>query len=68
MLHEQNVKNSEDVAHTSVNGNTRNVNLNGEAKEIKVKSLSTSNYLPEDLVDITEMDYSPARKKSPIHN
>lgn len=68
MLHEQNVKNTEDVAHTSVNGNTRNVNVNGEAKETKVKSLSTSNYLPEDLVDITEMDYSPARKKSPIHN
>ncbi|KAK2358008.1 hypothetical protein P8452_77205 [Trifolium repens] len=65
----KNVKNREDVAHTSVNGNTRNVNGNGEAKDIKVKSLSTtSKYLPEDFVDITEMDYSPARKKSPIHN
>ncbi|KAK2411812.1 hypothetical protein QL285_047057 [Trifolium repens] len=63
----KNVKNREDVAHTSVNGNTRNVNE--EAKDIKVKSLSTtSKYLPEDFVDITEMDYSPARKKSPIHN
>ncbi|CAK8563512.1 unnamed protein product [Lathyrus sativus] len=40
-----------------------------EAKDVKVKSMATSSkYLPEDFVDITEMDYSPARKKSPIHN
>ncbi|CAL5198720.1 unnamed protein product [Lathyrus oleraceus] len=40
-----------------------------EAKDVKVKSMTTSSkYLPEDFVDITEMDYSPARKKSPIHN
>ncbi|XP_058732041.1 uncharacterized protein LOC131603652 [Vicia villosa] len=40
-----------------------------EAKGVKVKSMTnTPKYVPEDFVDITEMDYSPARKKSPIHN
>ncbi|XP_012569062.1 uncharacterized protein [Cicer arietinum] len=52
----KNVKNREDV------------NVNEEAKDIKVKSMTTSKYVTEDLVDITEMDYSPARRKPPIHN
>ncbi|XP_004508405.1 uncharacterized protein [Cicer arietinum] len=53
----KNVKNREDV------------NVNEEAKDIKVKSMTTSKYYAtEDLVDITEMDYSPARRKPPIHN
>lgn len=76
-LCEQNVKNREDVAHTPVNENTRNVNvINGEAKEVKVKSWSTTSKYQDqpheeyyaDPVDITEMDYSPARRKPPIHN
>ncbi|KAK7265162.1 hypothetical protein RJT34_32778 [Clitoria ternatea] len=68
----KNVKKEEHKAQPSVNGNSRNVN--GEENEVKVNTLSTSKHkdLPEehypDLVEIAEMDYSPARRKPPIHN
>ena len=73
MLHGQNVKNGGNEAHPPVNGNTRNVKVNG-AEGIKVNMLVTSKSkdLPKehypDLDDIVEMDYSPARRKPPIHN
>lgn len=64
MLHGQNnVKKEGNEANPSVNGNTR-----------KVRTLATSEHRElhhehyPDLVDIAEMDYSPARRKPPIHN
>ncbi|XP_061350904.1 uncharacterized protein LOC133295976 [Gastrolobium bilobum] len=70
----KNMKNGEHKAQPRVNGNTRNVNVNGEAEEVKANALSTSKlqdlsheHYP-DLVEITEMDYSPAMRKPPIHN
>lgn len=74
MLHGQNVNNGGNEGHPSVNGNTRSVKVKGEADEIKVNTLTTSKHrdLPQeqypDLVEIAEMDYSPARRKPPIHN
>lgn len=52
ILHGQKVKNREDMAHPSV------------------KSMTTSKHsdIPEDFAEINEMDYSPARRKTPIHN
>ncbi|KAL1372204.1 hypothetical protein HN51_002346 [Arachis hypogaea] len=59
------------------NGTTRNYMkvVNNEAEGIKVNKQATSskskkddeNYYP-DMEDIVEMDYSPARRKPPIHN
>ncbi|XP_028790172.1 uncharacterized protein LOC114746148 [Neltuma alba] len=73
-LSKNKVKKEEDEAHSSLNGNTRRVKLDGEQEEIKVQTLPTSEHRGlhheqyPDLVDITEMDYSPARRKPPIHN
>ncbi|XP_027333628.1 uncharacterized protein LOC113848353 isoform X2 [Abrus precatorius] len=70
----KNVKSEEHKGHPLVNGNTRNVNANEEVKEVKVNTLTISKHkdVPQehyaDLVDIAEMDYSPARRKPPIHN
>ncbi|KAL2587881.1 hypothetical protein AAZX31_13G149400 [Glycine max] len=47
----------------SVNGNTRNVNTLSTSKH---KDVPEEHY--HDLVEITEMDYSPAKRKPPIHN
>lgn len=73
MLYGQNKvkKEEDDGAHSSVNGKTRMVKLDGEEKGRKVQTLTTSEHHHEqypDLVDIAEMDYSPARRKPPIHN
>ncbi|KAF7806471.1 uncharacterized protein G2W53_038632 [Senna tora] len=67
-------KGNDHEAHSSGNGNTRKVKLEGEEKGIKVQTLATSEHRElhheqyPDLVDIAEMDYSPARRKPPIHN
>lgn len=74
MLHGQNVKKGGNEAYTPVNGIVRNDKVKGEKEEIKVNKLTASKQqmLPHehypDLVDIAEMDYSPARRKTPIHN
>ncbi|OIV99879.1 hypothetical protein TanjilG_26217 [Lupinus angustifolius] len=71
----KNMNKGENEAHPLVNSNITNVKVNGETNETKVKKLSTTSknqnqheeqYL--DLEDITEMDYSPATRKPPIHN
>ncbi|KAJ1385885.1 hypothetical protein SESBI_41289 [Sesbania bispinosa] len=68
------VKNKEDKANLSVNGNTRNVNVHGGMEQVKKSTLTASKHrdLPQehypDPVEITEMDYSPAKRKPPIHN
>ncbi|KAI9117542.1 hypothetical protein K1719_011708 [Acacia pycnantha] len=66
-------KEGDDGAHSSVNGNTtRMVKLDGKEEGIKVQTLATSELHNHeqypDFVDIAEMDYSPARRKTPIHN
>ena len=75
MLYGQNKekKEGDDGAHSSVNGNTtRMVKLDGKEEGIKVQTLAASELHNHeqypDLVDIAEMDYSPARRKTPIHN
>ncbi|XP_054820140.1 uncharacterized protein LOC129319178 [Prosopis cineraria] len=73
-LSKNKVKKEGDEAHFSVNGNTRKVKPDGEEEGIKVQTLPTSEHRGlhheqyPDLVDIAEMDYSPARRKPPIHN
>ncbi|KAG4930080.1 hypothetical protein AAZX31_17G103100 [Glycine max] len=47
----------------SVNGNSRNVDTLSTSKH---KDVPEEHY--HDLVEITEMDYSPAKRKPPIHN
>ncbi|KAK7330008.1 hypothetical protein VNO77_24192 [Canavalia gladiata] len=70
----KNVMKGEHKTDPLVTGNTRNVNLNEEVEEVKVNTLTISKHkdVPQehypDLVDIAEMDYSPARRKPPIHN
>ncbi|RDY12814.1 hypothetical protein CR513_02332 [Mucuna pruriens] len=69
LLHGQNVKNGGNEAQAPEIGNSRNYKVNGEEKEILVNKqqvLSHENY--PDLVDIADMDYSPAKKNPPIHN
>ncbi|TKY54762.1 hypothetical protein E2542_SST19174 [Spatholobus suberectus] len=61
----ENVKNEENKAHPSVNGNTRNVNTLSTSNS-KHKDVPEEHY--RDLVEIAEMDYSPAKRKPPIHN
>ncbi|KAK7292001.1 hypothetical protein RIF29_07609 [Crotalaria pallida] len=74
----KNVNNGGNEVHPLVNGNTRSVKVNGEANETKVNKMSTDSknqqdqqhqeQYPDLVVDITEMDYSPPRRKTPIHN
>ncbi|KAE9601764.1 hypothetical protein Lal_00041047 [Lupinus albus] len=74
----KNVNKGENEALPLVNGNNnRSVKVNVEANERKVNKLSTifkhQDYHQHkeqypNLEDITEMDYSPARRKPPIHN
>ncbi|RDX64622.1 hypothetical protein CR513_56805, partial [Mucuna pruriens] len=59
----KNVKKEEYKVDPSVNGNTRNVNTLSSSKQ---KDVPEEHY--HDLVEITEMDYSPAKRKPPIHN
>ena len=74
MLCSQNVKNRGNQAQPSENGNTRNVKV--DEIEVGMTVNKSANYrhreLPHeqylDLLDIAEMDYSPARRKPPIHN
>lgn len=40
---------------------------NDKVKEFKVVKQEEED-VHEDLMDITDMDYSPARRKTPIHN
>lgn len=61
------MKNEGNEGQPQVNGNTRNDKLNGKEEEINVNQ-QQEELLHEDLVDITDMDYSPARRKTPIHN
>ncbi|KAJ7979036.1 Exu regulon transcriptional regulator [Quillaja saponaria] len=69
----QNVKNGGNQAGK---GNSSEEKLRGEQKNLKVNSSATTKHgeVPghheeyPDLGDITEMDYSPARRKPPIHN
>jgi len=61
MCYGQNVEESK--VDPSVNGNTRNVNTLSTSKH---KDVPEEHY--HDLVEITEMDYSPAKRKPPIHN
>lgn len=39
----------------------------GKEKEFKLNKQQEED-VHEDLMDITDMDYSPARRKTPIHN
>ncbi|CAL0330457.1 unnamed protein product [Lupinus luteus] len=72
----KNVNKGGNEARPLVNGNTRSVKVNVEANERKVNKLSTISKHQDqqhkeqypDLENITEMDYSPARRKPPIHN
>lgn len=48
-------------------GNTRNNKAMGKEKETKINK-QQEEVVHEDLIDITNMDYSPVRKKTPIHN
>ncbi|KAL5100837.1 hypothetical protein RYX36_005164 [Vicia faba] len=44
-----------------------NSKTKGKVKEFKVDKQQEED-VHEDLMDITDMDYSPARRKTPIHN
>ncbi|XP_020225664.1 uncharacterized protein LOC109807534 [Cajanus cajan] len=59
----KNVKKEEFKGEPSVNRNARNVNTLSTSKH---KDVPEEHY--HDLVEITEMDYSPAKRKPPIHN
>ena len=61
VFHGQNVEESK--VDPSVNGNSRNVDTLSTSKH---KDVPEEHY--HDLVEITEMDYSPAKRKPPIHN
>ncbi|KAG5032496.1 hypothetical protein JHK82_016080 [Glycine max] len=66
MLHVQCCSNSnveESEVDPSVNGNSRNVDTLSTSKH---KDVPEEHY--HDPVEITEMDYSPAKRKPPIHN
>ena len=69
MLHAQNAKNEGNKTESTENGNARNVKVKGK----EMNGLASSEEHREsrhehspDLVDI--MDYSPAKRKPPIHN
>lgn len=76
----QNEKNGKTKANPISNGEkgTNRSQNYGHGEEEKsssstVNSLSTSEEHPEyahypDVIDLAEMDYSPARRKTPIHN
>ncbi|XP_014508231.1 uncharacterized protein LOC106767793 [Vigna radiata var. radiata] len=53
----------ESKAEDLVNGNTKNVNTLSSWNQKDVPEEHS-----HDLVEITEMDYSPAKRKPPIHN
>lgn len=61
MFHGQDVEESK--AEDLVNGNTKNVNTLSSWNQKDVPEEHS-----HDLVEITEMDYSPAKRKPPIHN
>lgn len=48
-------------------GNTGNDRANGKEHEIRVNQQQEED-VREELIDISVMDYSPARRKTPIHN
>jgi len=48
-------------------GNTGNDKANGKEHEIRVNQQQEED-VREELIDISDMDYSPARRKTPIHN
>ncbi|KAF1875499.1 hypothetical protein Lal_00006127 [Lupinus albus] len=71
----KNVNRGENEGDPLVNSNITSMKVNGETNERKVNKVSTTsknqNQQQEqypDLEDITEMDYSPATRKPPIHN
>lgn len=48
-------------------GNTGNDKANGKEHEIRVKQQQEED-VREELIEISDMDYSPAKRKTPIHN
>lgn len=75
-IHIQKTDENEDVDQSKTNHESRsNGGQNGKEENLSVKSLLPAPEHHEaapdrypDVLDIAGMDYSPARRKSPIHN
>lgn len=75
ILHVQNEKNGENKADTNSKGKSGSGEL-GEKENSMVKGRPTSEVSQShdhheqfpDIIDLAEMDYSPAKRKPPIHN
>lgn len=75
MFHEQNNKNEGNKADPKLNGKSSpEEGVDGEEEILSVNSSPVSDHREAaskqypDTLDVAEMDYSPARRKSPIHN
>ncbi|KAJ6992493.1 hypothetical protein NC653_015777 [Populus alba x Populus x berolinensis] len=69
----QNEKNGENKADPISKGRSANGEIVGEHEKSSVSSSPNSEHRVtkdhyEEIMDLTEMDYSPARRKPPIHN
>ncbi|KAI5583966.1 hypothetical protein BDE02_06G051000 [Populus trichocarpa] len=69
----KNEKNGENKADHISKGRSTNGEIVGENEKLSVNSSPNSEHRVtkdhnEEIMDLTEMDYSPARRKPPIHN